>query len=180
MHVDSQPKSHSRKGSLGMVQIEGPHVPFQCIGAEGQWGQVARVRAKDHRVGLVVVQRNVAHRGQVRWTGNSPEYFAKVVAAAVAGAYDPLADYRTNRLRHHGQVVAGPSFAFASLVQHDQVAAAAAVAAGARDPFADYRTNRPHHRDEAVAGPAFSLVQHDQAAAGAGAGAGAPDPLADY
>ena len=186
MHVDSRPKSHSRKGSLGMVQIEGPHVPFQRIGAEVQWVQVVRVR--DHRVGVVVVQRSVAHRGQARWTGNSPEYFVKVVAAvaaAAAGAYDPLADYRTNRLRHHGQVVAGPSFAFASLVQNDQaVVVVAAAAADAHDPFADYRTSPPHHRDEAVAGPAFasaSLVQHDQvAAAAAAAAAGAPDPLADY
>lgn len=80
-----------------MVQIEGPHVPFQSIGVDVPRVHVARARAREHRVGVgvVVVQRSIAHREQARWTGNSPEYFAKVAAAAVAaaGAHDPLADY---------------------------------------------------------------------------------------
>ena len=136
MHVDSQLKSHSRKGNLGMVQIEGPRVPFRSIGVEILWVQAARARVQAREHGVVVVQRSIAHRGQARWTGNSPEYFAKVAAAAAASAHDPLADYQTNRLHHHGETVGGPAFALASLVQHDQVAAAAA--AGAHDLHADY------------------------------------------
>ena len=124
VHVDSQLKSHARKGNLGMVQVEGPLVPRQSIYVVEQ-----TATARERRAGVVVlfvvvvvvvVQGSIAHRGQARWSGNSPEYFVKAVAAAAAGAHDPLAEYQTNRLRHHGEVVAGPAFAFASLVHHDQ------------------------------------------------------------
>ncbi len=139
-----------------MVQVEGPPVPRQCVYVvEAPW--------------VVVVQGSIAHLGQARWTGNSPEYFVKAVAAAAAGAHDPLADSRTNRLRYHGEVVAEPAFSFAPLVHHDQVArmGSPAAAAGAHDPLADSRTNRLRHHGEVVAGPAFafaSLVLHDQVA----------------
>lgn len=85
VHVDSQLKFRARKGTLGMVQVEDPQVLGQSISV---------VEAARAAVVLVVHGSFAfAYRGQARWTGGSPEHFAKAVAAAAAGAHDPVADY---------------------------------------------------------------------------------------
>ena len=57
-------------------------------------GLRAGARVREHEAGEVVVVHggiaHIAHRGQARSTSNSFEHLVWVVAAAAAGAHDPV------------------------------------------------------------------------------------------
>lgn len=96
MPVDIQLQSHAGEGILG---VEGPQVSILVVEVpwprvvEGPWVEAARAREDRAGAVVVVVHGDIAHRAQARWTSNSPEHFVKLVAAAAAGAHDPVADY---------------------------------------------------------------------------------------